>query len=91
MIPVTEQEQSATSRKLMNQRFSRSNMDKTPEDFDVIWANEPDTREWQCIECGYVKESKTRPKSCPDCNCVNGDFDLGVNLFARRELVGWFE
>lgn len=58
---------------------------------NMIEANAPDEREWQCIECGYVVESRTRPKKCPDCNCVTGDFGFGVNLFAPRCCVGWFE
>lgn len=88
---MPEREIAGPPRNVMNSPFSKSSMDQTPEDFNIIWVNEPDRREWQCIECGYVKEQKTRPKSCPDCNCVTADFDPGVNLFAPRDAVGWFE
>ncbi|RDZ99718.1 hypothetical protein DEQ92_20820 [Haloferax sp. Atlit-6N] len=63
----------------------------TDRDLNIIVTDGRDPREWQCIECGHVIEAKRRPKSCPDCNCVNGDFDPGVNLFARRGAVGWFD
>lgn len=59
-------------------------------DLNVILAGRR-TREWQCIECGFVVDDGRRPGSCPDCNCVTGDFPAGVNLFIRREACGWFE
>jgi rubrerythrin len=60
-------------------------------DLEIIVAADPPEREWQCIECGHVQTAKARPNSCPDCNCVNGDFDPGVHLYIRREACGWFD
>lgn len=57
-----------------------------------IIVTSPKEQEWQCIECGNVVESVARPQRCSNCNCVNGDHEMpGMNLFARREAVGWFE
>lgn len=60
-------------------------------DFNVIITEGRSPREWQCIECGHVVEATKRPSHCPNCNCVNGDFGIGVNVMVRREAVGWFE
>lgn len=58
---------------------------------DIYIAADPPEREWQCIECGHVVEATSRPVKCPDCNCVNSDFDLGIHVFIPREACGWFE
>jgi len=47
--------------------------------------------EWQCIECGRVEQSDSRPNMCPNCNCVDSDFGSLVNVYARRDAVGWFD
>lgn len=72
-------------------RIDRFLREKRKRDKTLILVNERVRREWQCAECGFVKRARTRPNSCPDCNCVNGDMPPGVNLYAPREAIGWFE
>jgi rubrerythrin len=57
----------------------------------IITVNEPKKTEYQCIECGQVVEARKRPSSCPNCNCVDGDFGAGVRVMAPRDVVGWFD
>lgn len=65
---------------------------KRHRDLNIIWANGPPEREWQCIECGYVVEAGNRPTTCPHCNTTRGDYFPEIrNLFIPREACGWFE
>jgi len=69
-------------------------LDDVPDEDSLIIVDEAGPsheKEWQCIECGQVVKEVARPKSCPNCNCRNGDFGSMVNVFARREAVGWFD
>jgi rubrerythrin len=61
---------------------------KFPERIVMIDEEE---REWQCIECGHVVESNSRPRICPHCNTANGDLEGFLNVMVRRDACGWYD
>jgi len=71
--------------------LARRLQEKRKDEVTLMLANRKSNREWQCTECGFVVEARSRPKQCSNCNCVNGDLKFGVNLFAPREVVGWYD
>lgn len=66
-------------------------LDEHQSNGDLIITSEIEKKEWQCIECGTVDESKVRPRKCPHCNTVNSDLDGFQNVMIRREACGWFK
>jgi len=63
---------------------------KRKKNMNIITVNQYPV-EWQCVECGFVTKGKSRPKSCPECNCIDSDLDFGVKLFARRSAIGFHD
>jgi Zn finger protein HypA/HybF involved in hydrogenase expression len=61
------------------------------EDTNIYVAADPPEREWQCTECGHVLEEPSRPRACPDCNCMDADRPLGQHLYIRRQACAWFD
>jgi rubredoxin len=34
------------------------------------------SREWECIECGYIEEGIRAPLRCPECGALKNHFQL---------------
>ena len=41
--------------------------------------------DWECLECGHIRENSSRPEYCPGCNRDDGDMPAGVLLFATAQ------
>lgn len=55
---------------------------------DFIIEVKKSRRQWQCIDCGNVKKSATRPRLCRECWSHN---DGPLRQFIRRGACGWFD
>lgn len=71
--------------------FEELHSERTGSNGDLIYVDDIEIEEWQCVECGKVVESKVRPGKCPHCNTVNGDLDDCRHVMIRREACGWFD